>query len=449
VAELAIVAHFPKSADVAVDPASVVAVSFNCAFARGSVDPDSLPLYGSSSGAVDANVLTSARELVLDPVQQQPYFAGERVTVLLPSSLAAPGTTFRPYLWQFNAAVSQMSPGQFREGAAGLSGLDKARVSAFGDLDADGDLDLVVRGAQSLVLLRGHGDATFDAPEPLPGNGTPVIGDVDDDGDLDVANGTEVLLNDGRGVLSPGPAAEGCIAMADVDGDADLDCLAHTGYGGTQIMFGHVLFNDGDGFHAGPDTPFGFECDTADLDGDGDLDAVCVSPVAEAARVFINDGIGGFTRAEQVLGEVGARGSALGDLDGDHDVDVVVSHWHGAGKPAPNLIFLNDGQGYFKRSAVIGSDGGSVSLGDLDGDGDLDALFTEIAPYGPIQGPYEPIAIYDNDGQAHFARSPRTLGAPAIHWFKLADLDGDRDLDAFVFHQLHDSDDYSAVWLNE
>ena len=446
-AELDVVVHTPKLAAVAVDPGSIVAVTFNCAFARSSADADRAPLYGSASGPMQTKIASSSLELWLDPLGR--YFAGERLTVLLSASLAAPGTTFRPYLWQFQAAVSPMSPGQFREGSADLTGLDKARVGAFGDLDADGDLDLVVRGTGTLVLLRNRGDATFDTPVDLFGNGKPVMGDVDDDGDLDVANGDQVLLNDGQGRLTSGPAAQGCVALADLDGDADLDCVAHTSYGGNQKMFGHVLFNEGGVFVAGAQTPFGFECDVADLDADGDLDAVCVSPVAEAARVFINDGVGGFSRAEQVLGEVGARGIALGDLDGDSDVDVVVSQWKGAGKSAPNLVFINDGGGYFEQGESIGSDGGSISLDDLDGDGDLDALFTEIAPYGPTQGPYAPIAMYHNDGRARFARSARTLGDPAIHWFELADLDGDRDLDAFVFHQLHTSDYYSAVWLNE
>jgi hypothetical protein len=447
--ELEVVAHSPKSAAVAVDPSSVVAVTFNCAFAKSPTDADSALVYGSASGPIATDITRSSFELRIDPSGQKPYFGGERLTVLLPASLAGPSTSFRPYLWQFQAAVSATSPGQFGEGSANLTALDNARVGALGDLDLDGDLDLVVRGTETLVLLRNRGDATFDTPEALTGYGTPVMGDIDNDGDLDVANGDRVLLNDGQGQFSSGPAAQGCVAMADVDGDADLDCLAHTGYGGSMTMFGHVLLNDGDEFEVGPQTPFGFECDTADLDGDGDLDAVCVSPVAEAARVFINDGVGGFSRAEQVLGEVGARGIALGDLDGDSYVDVVVSQWKGAGKPAPNLIFLNDGQAHFKQAKSIGSDGGSLSLGDVDGDGDLDALFTEIAPYGPTQGPYTPIAIYDNDGRAHFTRSPRTLADPAIHWFKLADLDGDRDLDAFVFHQLHTSEYYSAVWLNE
>lgn len=445
--ELEVVAHTPKAAAVAVDSGSVVAVTFNCAFARSSASTSSAPLYGSASGPMHTDIASSAFVLSLEPLG--PYFAGERLTVLLSASLAAPGTMFRPYLWQFHSAVSPMSPGRFREGSADLTGLDNATASAFGDLDDDGDLDVVVRSAGTLVLLRNRGDATFDPPEALSGNGRPVLGDIDNDGDLDVSNGSQVLLNDGRGRLTSGPPAPGCAALADVDGDADLDCVAHTSYGGNQNMFGHVLFNDGGRFGAGDQTPFGFECDVADLDADGDLDVVCVSPVAEAVRVFSNDGVGRFSRAEQVLGEVGARGIALGDLDGDSDVDVLVSQWKGGGKPAPNLIFLNDGRGYFEPGESIGSDGGSVSLGDVDGDGDLDALFTEIAPHGPIQGPYTPIAIYHNDGRAHFARSARTLGDPAIHWFGLADLDDDRDLDAFVFHQLHSSEDYSAVWLNE
>lgn len=453
---VAVVSHVPANGAVAVDPAALVGVTFNCSYDRIDAQNGGARLYGDFSGAIDRGFPSSpsTRQLWLDPQPRpprfEPYFPGERLTVLLHQSLAPAGSSFVPYLWQFNAAVSQSSPGKFRAGSHDLSALSKAHAIALGDLDADGALDAVVRDEQTLLVLRNRGDATFDAPQALPGYGTPVIGDVDGDGDLDVATGDLVMLNDGQGHFEPGPEAKGCVALADVDGDADLDCLAVFGYGDSQMLLGHVLFNTGSGtFEAGTVTPFGFECDVVDLDADGDLDAVCISPVLEAARVFINDGRGGFTRSEQVLGDVGARGIALGDLDADADIDVVVSHWFGAGKFAPNRVYLNDGQGHFELGGSLGSDGGSIALGDIDGDGDLDALFSELTPYGPSSGPFNPISIHENDGAARFKASQQTLGDPAFHWFKLGDLDGDGDLDAFVFHQVGGDASYSSVWLNE
>jgi hypothetical protein len=421
---------------------------YGCVVAPGQVRTENAQLYGSASGylALGFPAGDDKTELWLDPLPRsatlKPYFAGERVTAWLGEKLGG------PYLWQFTAAVSLSGALHLRPNAQDLSELGLARGTALGDFDRDGDLDVVVQDDQALAFLRNNGDGTFAQREMLPGGqGTPVAGDLDRDGDLDVVAGGQLLLNDGAGQFIAGSSFGACTAMGDLDGDGDLDCIANDGYRDTT-PFGHVAFNHGR-FSVGPETPFGFECEIADLDGDADLDAACVSPVVEAGRIFLNDGHGAFTRSEQVLGEVGARGMALGDLDADGDVDAVVSHWFGAGRTSPNQIWLNDGKGRFREVGSIGADGGSIALADLDGDGDFDALFSHLTPYGPNTGPFNPIRIYLNDGAAHFENSQVTLGDPAYHWFTLGDLDQDGDLDAFVFHQIPVGGNYSAVWLNE
>jgi hypothetical protein len=256
-------------------------------------------------------------------------------------------------------------------------------------------------------------------------------------------------LNDGHGTFTAGPAAEGCIALGDVDGDGDLDCLANLGYQAPATPLGRVLLNAGDGsMRAGPEAPFGFDCDLWDLDGDGDLDATCVSPVISGVNVLFNEGQGHFRQA-QVLSEAGARDIALGDVDDDADIDLAVSVWLGGGKQADNLLYLNDGRGRFEPRATLGNDGGAVALADTDGNGSLDFIYSHLTPYGAMQPPFNASVIISNDGQGRFTPSAQGLGDPAFQWFKLGDLDGDGDLDAFVFHQLGTSDNYSSVWLNQ
>ena len=83
-----------------------------------------------------------------------------------------------------------------------------------------------------------------------------------------------------------------------------------------------------------------------DLDGDGDLDLVFANGrhLPEKDLVFSNDGWGTFS-AKREIGDRAdpSYGAALGDLDGDGDLDLVVANDVGA----PSFVYLNDGHGNF------------------------------------------------------------------------------------------------------
>ena len=123
----------------------------------------------------------------------------------------------------------------------------------------------------------------------------------------------------------------------------------------------------------------------ADFDGDGDLDALVTNGFrdegAYPTRLFWNDGgTGQFVDSGQALNETMGAEVAAGDLDGDGALDVVV-----ANMDLPNEIWLNDGHGTLVDSGLrlgaIPPEGHSTvpSLGDLDGDGDLDVLIGDLA----------------------------------------------------------------------
>ena len=86
-----------------------------------------------------------------------------------------------------------------------------------------------------------------------------------------------------------------------------------------------------------------------------------------------------FTDSTQALGALSSRGVALGDVDGDGDLDAFVANYNQAGK-----VWVNDGAGsYTDSTQALGSSSSmSVSLGDVDGDGDLDAV---VANWGAAQ----------------------------------------------------------------
>ncbi|MDC3260227.1 FG-GAP-like repeat-containing protein, partial [bacterium] len=111
----------------------------------------------------------------------------------------------------------------------------------------------------------------------------------------------------------------------------------------------------------------------ADLDGDGDMDAF-VANVNQANKIWLNDGAGNFTDSGQSLGSSSSLDAAPTDLDGDGDIDVFVvnanqGNWI-------NRVWLNDGSGNFIDSgqSMGGSDSYGISLADIDGDGDIDAF---------------------------------------------------------------------------
>jgi hypothetical protein len=87
---------------------------------------------------------------------------------------------------------------------------------------------------------------------------------------------------------------------------------------------------------------------------------------------------------------------SFGDLDGDGDLDALVGNGHIDDTGWPNSVWLNDGTGRFTDSGQeLGESYESthnVSLVDLDGDGDLDTVFGNDWTY----------TVWRNDGQARF-----------------------------------------------
>ncbi len=164
-----------------------------------------------------------------------------------------------------------------------------------------------------------------------------------------------------------------------------------------------------------------------DVDGDGDLDAF-VTNLYQANKVWLNDGTGTFSDSGQSLGSSQSLGSALGDVDGDGDLDAFVANFDG------NKVWSNDGTGTFEDSSQsLGGGNRGVALGDMDGDGDLDAFVTK---WGANE-------VWLNDGTGTFSDSGQSLGTAASWGVALGDVDGDGDLDAFIANW-----GTNKVWLN-
>ena len=326
--------------------------------------------------------------------------------------------------------------------------------AAIGDLDGDADLDLAVAGGGSRVsVLLNHGDATFD--QVAYGVGfkpySVAMGDVDADGDLDlaVANGgggmgvddtVSVLLNNGDGTFAAqvtydaGPSAQH-VAIGDLDHDGDADLAVANLWGPTVS----VLLSNGDGTFAGQvqyaTGNYPRSVVIGDLDGDTHPDLVTVNGFPHGVTVLAGNGDGTFGAAVvayDLSGGPEPMRTSLGDLDGDGDLDVVVGFNNNPAYPPPQpnvQVLLNDGAGVL-------SDGGSylvpgtwqtdsLAIGDLDGDGVPDLALTNAAQ--------ESVSVLLGQGDGTFADGVAYARAhgpnPGV---VLGDLDGDGDLDLAV-----------------
>ena len=266
---------------------------------------------------------------------------------------------------------------------------DTHRVWAM-DIDGDGHLDLVVGGpeTETLAVLYGRGDGSVEPPALVP---TSVPGqltsfaDLDADGRLDIVvvapnwaqsvTNTHVLLQltprnfVGRATL-PDLAAVQALGAAELTGDNHLDLVvieADFAHSARRLL---LLIGQGDGSFvlAPPLSNPGYVLSSLvidDFDDDGDADVIV--PVGRSIQVLRN--LGG-ALAWEVLhrSPFSESALALGDLDGDGRLDLVVTAVFGEDS-AYTLRKL--GGGAYAPASWVGfrEQPLRVHLADLDGDG--------------------------------------------------------------------------------
>ena len=297
----------------------------------------------------------------------------------------------------------------------------RASKVGFSDFDNDGDLDLIISGqthggifSHKLYFNDGSGDFTLDSTAPFDNSviGTFAIGDVDNDSDDDIlilgSNGsgeptTKFYQNDGTGSFSEvsGIGIESVTGVAkffDYDNDNDLDLIL-TGENLSSDFFTGLYSNDGNGIFSLVANPgfkgfSGGDVAIGDSDGDGDLDVlICgnLTNVDIETELYINDGAGAFTLKENTtISDVSASGEAsFNDFDNDGDLDVFVLG-SGEGGLATNAIvgniYENQGSNNFVISdSLIGGYLSSHAVADIDGDNDLDLVLGGTTIGSPVR----------------------------------------------------------------
>ena len=178
-----------------------------------------------------------------------------------------------------------------------------------------------------------------------------------------------------------------------------------------------------------------------DIDNDGDLDIIFANGpgfnsqgTAELLRVFVNDGTGVFTDNTQIAtGNLSGwfRGVELGDIDNDGDLDAIASQDF---NELPRLL-VNDGTGRLSSSDLTRLPSMTLSssraqFGDIDNDGDLDIFITSGTTSRFTCGQYR---VYENDGDGYFTDVTAT-NFPAGNVCNnmdciFGDIDNDFDID--------------------
>ncbi|HPF40494.1 MAG TPA: FG-GAP-like repeat-containing protein [Phycisphaerae bacterium] len=230
--------------------------------------------------------------------------------------------------------------------------------------------------------------ARLDPPQPVGGVPSPNgAADFDNDGNIDLVTGNfdtadvSILLGNGDGTFGSrqdvvvGVQTRG-IAAYDFDGDGDADIAC------ASAVANHVsiLFNDGTGnfgapvsFDAGGDGEYGLA--GGDMDNDGIMDLVVGHRISQTITVLKGNGDGTFTFVSSQASGGTTWVVVLGDLNLDGFLDATTANAN-----SQTGAILMGGGGTFSAPTIynLGAHTVSTDLGDLDGDGDLDWILSSF-----------------------------------------------------------------------
>ena len=365
----------------------------------------------------------------------------------------------------------------FKKMDQGIPGIANGNV-AWGDYDRDGDLDLALMGTSQgyqTILYRNDSGVFVNSNNELERQSEGDLGwvDFDNDGyldlvvtgkDLEAATVLNIYKNNGAGSLvkiDNGTPIDGVtdatLAFGDSDADGDIDMvLAGLTVNDGQIDYimnlyenkyntsgGDIIFDRNDKFYREGFTKGDIEF--ADLDNDGDLEIIYagtgkgdnpVGGIISNTRAGLTGGTYDYSGQLQ-LGEASI---SVGDIDSDGDLDIIATGIAGQGNDVREnvtRIFTNEYYAIDSLRAYINFNvrdneqiqslaDGDIDLIDFDNDGDLDALIS-----GKDKNAVPTTVLYAQAGGSFFVVNTPfdSVMQSSVRW---ADFDTDGDMDVFI-----------------